>query len=264
MITKSKFTTVFFLIVFFDILLSAAPVFAADEEPGRPEYTIKRRTEKIVIDGILDDADWAACRSLGPLKFPWYNYEKYPEVQKAELELTDVKILWDDDFLYIAYICEDKHIWADHYDSHSHTYKDDCVEFFWNPDPAAGNAYNMFEINCIGNMLACYNNFERRTRLTDRIIMVPHVAQTVRGSVNWDGDLDEGWVIELALRFEDYPELLKERPRDGTLWRAGINRCGGMTNWQDSMWAPEFGKIVGNFHLYPYFGKLLFSEELVK
>ena len=94
--------------------------------------------------------------------------------------------------------------------------------------------------------------------------MVPHVAQAVRGSVNWDGDLDEGWVIELALRFEDYPELLREKPRDGTLWRAGINRCGGMTNWQDSMWAPEFGKTVGSFHLYPYFGKLWFSNETVK
>jgi len=245
-------------------MILAAPAFAADEEPGRPEYTIRRSTEKIVIDGILDDTDWAACRSLGPLKFPWYNYEKHSEVQRAELEKTDVKILWDDDFLYVAYICEDKHIWADHYDSHSHTYKDDCVEFFWNPDPAAGNAYNMFEINCIGNMLACFNNFDRKTRLTDRIIMVPHVAQSVRGSVNWDGDLDEGWVIELALRFEDYPELLKQKPRDGTLWRAGINRCGGMTNWQDSMWAPEFGKIVGNFHLYPYFGKLIFSDEKVK
>ena len=48
------------------------------------------------------------------------------------------------------------------------------------------------------------------------------------------------------------------------MWRAGVNRCGGMTNWQDSMWAPEFGKIVGNFHLYQYFGKLYFSKEPVK
>ena len=43
----------------------AASLYAADEEPGRPEYTIKRCTGKIVIDGILDDPDWAAAQSLG-------------------------------------------------------------------------------------------------------------------------------------------------------------------------------------------------------
>jgi len=251
------------LFLILSILLATA-LYAADEEPGRPEYKILRSTGKIVIDGVLDEADWSACESMGPLKFPWYNYEKHSSVQEVELEKTDVKILWDDNYLYVAYICEDKHIWADHYNSNSPTYKDDCVEFFWNPDPAAGNAYNMFEINCIGNMLSVYNNFDKTTNLVDRVIMVPHVAQVIRGSVNNDDDLDEGWVIELALRFEDYPELLKEKPSDGTLWRAGINRCGGITNWQDSMWAPEFGKIVGNFHLYQYFGKLWFSDKPVK
>ncbi|MCD6307721.1 MAG: carbohydrate-binding family 9-like protein [Candidatus Latescibacteria bacterium] len=241
-----------------------APVHAADEEPGRPEYTIRRRTGKIVIDGVLDDPDWAAAVSLGDFKFPWYNYSKYEEVRKAELEQTEVKMLWDDDFLYVCYTCEDKHIWADHYNSNSRTYRDDCVELFWNPDPASGNAYNMFEINCIGNLLSVYNNFDKNTKLSDRIIMVPHIAQSVRGTVNNDSDIDEGWTIELAIRFDDYPELLKEKPKDGTMWRAGINRCGGRTNWQDSMWAPEFGKIVGNFHLYQYFGKLYFSGERVK
>ena len=29
-----------------------------------PEYTVKRTTEKIVIDGILDEAYWVAAESL--------------------------------------------------------------------------------------------------------------------------------------------------------------------------------------------------------
>jgi len=249
----------------------AASLYAADEEPDRPEYVIKRSTEKIVIDGVLDDPDWAKAESLGDLKFPWYNYEKREVVQKAEIEQTEVKMLWDDTFLYVYYKCEDKHIWADHYNSNSRTYKDDCVELFWNPNPKAGNAFNMFEINCLGNLLSVYSDPDKkripgapRGNRRDRVIMVPHIAQSVRGSVNYDGDLDEGWIIEMAIRFEDYPVLLKEKPRGGTLWRAGVNRCGGMTNWQDSMWAPEFGKTVGSFHLYQYFGKLFFSDEPVK
>ncbi|MCE5251940.1 hypothetical protein LLG96_17185, partial [bacterium] len=52
-------------------MIFAASLYAAEEEPGRPEHTIKRCTEKIVIDGVLDDPDWAAAESLGDFKFPW-------------------------------------------------------------------------------------------------------------------------------------------------------------------------------------------------
>ncbi|MFC1552374.1 carbohydrate-binding family 9-like protein [Candidatus Latescibacterota bacterium] len=254
------------LLLSLSIIISTS-LYAADEEPGRPEYTIKRSTEKIVIDGVLDDPDWGAAESVGEFVFPWYNYEKREVVRKAELEKTEVKVLWDDDFLYVYYKCEDKHIWADHYDSNSQTYKDDCVELFWNPNPDESNAYNMFEINCIGNLLSVYNDPERRGsrgKRQDRIIMVPHIAQSIKGSVNNDEDIDDVWIIEMAIRFDDYPDLLKEKPKNGTMWRAGLNRCGGMTNWQDSMWAPEWGKTVGSFHLYPFFGKLYFSDESVK
>ena len=163
------------LILFLLVTIAFVPsLFAAEEEPGRPEYVIMRRTAKIVIDGILDDPDWASARSLGDLKFPWYNYEKREVVKAAELEQTEVKMLWDDDFLYMYYKCDDKHIWADHYNTNARTYKDDCVEFFWNPDPGAGNAYNMFEINCIGNMLSVYNNFDKNTTFYDRTITVSY------------------------------------------------------------------------------------------
>ena len=248
-----------------------ASLYAAEEEPGRPEHTIKKCTEKIVIDGVLDDPDWAVAESLGDFKFPWYNYDKREETQKAELEKTEVKMLWDDNYLYIYYKCEDKHIWADHYDSNSQTYLDDCVEFDWNPNPDAGNAWYIFEINCIGNLLSTSNDPDKKVakgagkiNSRDRLAMVPHIAHVITGTLNNDEDIDEGWVIEMAIRFDDYPELLKEKPKNGTLWRAGINRCGGMTNWQDSMWSPEWGKKVGSFWLYPFFGKLYFSDQPVK
>ena len=39
--------------------------------------------------------------------------------------------------------------------------------------------------------------------------MVPHIAQTIQGTVNDDSDTDTGWIIEAAVRFSDYPELSK-------------------------------------------------------
>ena len=237
-------------LLFFSVCLQTV-VFA-----DIPEYYVKRTTEKIVIDGILDESDWDAAQSVGNFQFTRY--------KEGEKEQTEVKLLWDDTFLYISYKCDDKHIWAEHYDTNATTYMDDCVELFWNPNPEVGNAYNMFEINCIGNLLSVYNNFERSIHERDSRIMVPHIAQTVQGTVNNNEDIDTGWIIEAAVRFSDYPELSKsESPIAGDMWRVGLNRCGGKTNPQTSQWSPTLDPKKG-FHDFTVFGKIIFSDESVR
>ena len=225
-----------------------------------PEYTVLRTTEKIVIDGILDDTDWAAAKSVGDFKFPWQD-------KTGDRDQTEVKILWDDTFLYISYKCEDKHIWATHYDTNSESYRDDCVEFFWNPNPEAGKTYNMFEFNCIGNLLSV--NTGSGKRISERIsrILVPHIAQTIQGTVNNDEDTDTGWILEIAVRFSDYPELSKRQaPLPGDMWRVGLNRCGGragQTAEQFSMWSPPQTEKP-NFHVPDDFGRIVFSDKPVR
>ena len=235
------------------------PLLSQAESPDiseLPEYTVKKTTGKIVIDGVLDDTDWAAAQSLGDFGFVRYT--------GGEKEQTEVKMLWDDTFLYIAYKCEDKHIWADHYLTNADTYQDDCVELFWNPNPEAGNMYNMFEMNCIGNLLSVYNNLKRSIHERDSRIMVPHIAQTIQGTVNNDEDTDTGWILEVAVRFSDYPELSKRPvPINGDMWRVGVNRCGGKTNAQTSQWSPS-RREKPSFHNYEYFGKIFFCNEPVK
>ena len=235
------------------LLIVYLPVVARADVP---EYIVKRTTEKIVIDGILDEADWDSARSVGAFAFPWW--------EKGEKEQTEVKLLWDDTFLYISYKCADKHIWAEHFDTNSTTYRDDCVELFWNPNPEAGDWYNMFEINCIGNLLSVYNNFERSIHERESRIMVPHIAQTIQGTINKDDDIDTGWIIEVAVRFSDYPELSKRTaPIVGDMWRAGLNRCGGKTNPQYSQWSPA-QTPKPSFHAFKYFGNIIFGSEQVR
>ncbi len=222
-----------------------------------PEYYVKRSTEKIVIDGILDEADWDAAQSVGDFQFRRY--------KGGEKEQTEVKILWDDTFLYISYKCDDNYVWAEIYNTNATTYKDDCVELFWNPNPEAGDAYNMFEINCIGNLLSVYNDRKRSIRERDRRIMVPHIAQTIQGTVNDDTDTDTGWIIEAAIRFSDYPELSKRpAPIPGDIWRIGLNRCGGKTDEQKGQWSPSYSSKSLSFHSPEDFGKITFSSEAVR
>ena len=221
-----------------------------------PEYNVLRTTEKIVIDGILDEADWATAKPVGDFTFRWW--------KKGEKEQTEAKMLWDDSFLYVAFKCKDKHIWAENYDTNSSTCNDDCVEIFWNPKPDADLAYNMFEINCIGNLLSVYNDFKVSIKKKERRIMVPHIAQSIQGTVNNDDDIDTGWVMEVAIRFSDYPELSKGvKPLHGDMWRLGLNRCGGKTNFQYSQWSPS-QTDKPNFHKPKDFGKIYFRDKPVR
>jgi len=229
---------------------------AARGEP--PAYDVKRTTGKIVIDGVLDEADWRAAGSVGDFKFPWF--------EDGEKEQTEVKMLWDDDFLYLSYRCHDKWIWAEHYDTNSTTYKDDCVEIFWDPNPAdtTKRKYNMFEINCIGNLLSVYVGSGKSIHERVSRIMVPRIGQRIQGTVNNDGDIDEGWIIEVAVRFSDYTELFDgSTPKDGDMWRVGLNRLGGKTNPQHSQWSPSQTEKP-NFHRPEDFGRIYFRNVPVR
>jgi len=238
------------------VVLIHAFLFPVLSKADLHEYTVMRTTEKMVIDGILDEQDWARAKSTGPFTFPWW--------KEGEQEQTEVKMLWDDTFLYVSYTCDDKHIWAVHYDTNSTTYMDDCVELFWTPGPQTSDKYYMFEINCMGNRLSVYKGSGNSIHERISRIMVPHIAQTIRGTVNNDDNTDTGWIIELAIRFSDYTELSPDmKPSSGDVWRAGLNRCGGSTNAQDSQWSPEVGEEP-SFHRPAYFGRIIFSDLPVR
>lgn len=237
------------------MLMAVAAVFiltamsAAGFSADMKTYTVKRATEPIVLDGILDEADWAAAAPAGDFVFPWWT--------SGEKEMTVVKMLWTDEFLYLAYACDDKYIWADHYNTNASVSIDDCVELFWNPSPDLQANYYQFEINALGNILSIM----RGTRQT---IMLPHISQHIDGTLNNDGDTDKGWVVEMALRYSEYPELSTATPpKDGDFWRIGLNRCGGKSNYQYSQWSAS-QTTKPNFHVPDDFGRLNFSSEPVR
>ncbi|MBN1292581.1 MAG: carbohydrate-binding family 9-like protein [Candidatus Latescibacteria bacterium] len=231
------------------ILLTALVCFPDYIFADVPEYTVYRAADKITLDGILDEADWSKAQPVGDFSFPWWS--------GGEKEQTEVKLLWNDDFLYLAFRCDDKHIWADHFNVNSSTYEDDCVELFWNPAPDDQSDYYMFEINCIG--------VPKSLRRSDRItVMLPYITQTIQGTLNNDSDTDSGWVIEMAVRFDEYNEVSQGKtPVAGDIWRIGLNRCGGKTDAQYSQWSPSQTDSP-NFHQPNDFGKIIFSGKTVK
>ena len=61
-----------------------------------------RITERVHLDGRLDEAAWAAAPPIGPF------LQRVPLEQVAPTEETEVKVLFDDDALYVGVLCRDR------------------------------------------------------------------------------------------------------------------------------------------------------------
>ena len=121
-------------------LLAWAVAAGADDA-----YTIYRADAPPTIDGRLDEAAWTAAPDVGGFVFPWW--------EAGAREQTVAKLLWDDEHLYAAFLCEDAHIWAEHTQRDSAVYRDDCVEVFTAPNPQRPHAYFNIEMNVLGIVL---------------------------------------------------------------------------------------------------------------
>ena len=60
---------------------------------------------------------------------------------------TTARLLWDDDYLYVSYDCEDTDIVTAHTQHDDPTYLDDAVEIFINPMPSQTSIYYGLEMN---------------------------------------------------------------------------------------------------------------------
>src|SRR5450755_824679 len=125
------------LLIFAGLLDAQAP--PPPQDAARPRYEVKRASSRIQVDGKLDEKAWQAADPI-VLIFPW-------ESQTGAKQKTTVRVLWDDQNLYIGYECEDTDITAQFTERDDPTYRDDAVEAFLNPKPSQTDVYFGLEMN---------------------------------------------------------------------------------------------------------------------
>ena len=229
-----------------------------------PWYEIRRARTAPVIDGKLDDPAWRAAPRIDRFHFNWWT--------SGKKEKTEVRLLWDDENLYVGFRCHDRHISASVTERHGPVSRDDCVEVFISPNPgpphraATGDAkkrpnYYGFEMNVIGTML----NFIRadwwtagRTWEPDGVqLRTSHHGQPLKE----DAPTDKEWVLEIAIPFRNFTrDAAHTPPMDGDVWRLNLNRAGGKTNPQYSTWSPV-RTPKPNFHMPESFGYVRFRTK---
>ena len=221
--------------------------------PLQHKQSIIRRTkEPIHIDGKRDEPVWNSTKSVGNFVFTW---QKNEDTQQQQ---TDARILWDDDYLYVSFYCDDKDVSASRTDRDSDVFRDDCVEVFASPEIEHPENYFNLEINARGAQLDEYRpggqNLGRAWN-PDGI----KIGTSVVGTLNDPNDVDHGWLLEVAIPFRIFSEVIPTgRPRIGDRWRLNLNRLENDMSIL-SQWS-QGDRNVPRFHTPNYFGFVTFAE----
>jgi hypothetical protein len=227
-------------------------LLAADWKP--PEYAVHRAAPAIQIDGVLDEPGWFAAPAVRLAQFPWFS--------GGTKEATVVKLLWDDQRLYVAHVSQGAHITARHTKRDGEIPDDDCFEIMIAPDPAKPEVYFNLEWNVIGGIL---DNFRPNGPQQPRAPKWDAGGVLIRGqysgTINNDADHDHYWLIEAAIPFRNFSAYMAHTPpRPGIHWNANLHRHGGITKRQYSQWSAG-DSPQPSFHTPHRFGRLIFSAE---
>ncbi len=240
------------------LLAQESPSQRVQERPAEvPETIIARATSPIVIDGRGNDTAWDAAEKISFI-FPWN------DVAKESPQSTVVRMLYDDEALYLLYECIDPYIDAEVTEKDGPVWEEDAVEIFVTPNPEDITAYFGYEMNANGTFLD-YMAFKGGEQGTENIHFEwesesVRLKTTLDGTMNDHTDVDRGWVLEMVIPMENFRHLGgRVPPQPGDMWRLNLNRTKG-DKGQFSMWS-DTGAAKASFHHSAYFGKAWFSHK---
>lgn len=206
-------------------------------------YVAYKTTSKLIIDGQLKEADWQNAS--------WS--EIFNDIEgdskPKPLYKTHIKMLWDNENLYILAELEEPHVWA-YYDKHDMiVYHENDFEVFIDPDRNTHNYYE-FEVNAQNTLFDLFMNKPYRNGGRANIGWNAKGFKSaihIDGTLNDPTDIDKKWTIEMKIPFAaltiDGSYLL---PQNGDVWKINFSRVQWQTEHIDGKYTkkinPETGK----------------------
>ncbi len=221
------------------VLLYALPIFAQTRTqfptpkiPFAPHvYQCFRADHPVNIDGKLDDPVWQ--------KAPWTAdfVDIEGPLKPAPRYRTRAKMLWDDDYFYVAAELEEPNVWAKLTQRDTIIFHDNDFEVFIDPD---GDTHLYYELE-----------LNARNTVWDLLLIRPYrdggppvhgwdihglkTAVHVNGTLNKPDDVDRGWTVEIAFPWAALRECAgtKTPPEPGDRWRVNFSRVEWRTQVKD-------------------------------
>ncbi len=218
------------------------------------DYTCRRTTEKIVVDGRLAEACWQRAP-----KSP-----RFVDMVTGVPGFLDTRLaaLWDDENLYLGFWVQEPNVQAQYTERDAPVYFENDVEVFI----AGRDCYYEFQINARGTVYEVFyiwqdayrqggfagrpefdlhtHSFDvlggfqdglrykkhprgRRWAFMDWDFPGLQAAVRVDGVLNDPATVDRGWTVELAFPWSGMESLAQGRPlppRNGDVWRMDFSR----------------------------------------
>jgi hypothetical protein len=210
----------------------------AHAQPPPKRYTCRRAPSAVRIDGRLDDAAWSRAPWTGPFVDIQGGKQARPRFR------TRAKMLWDDEYFYVAAELEEPHVWATLTAHDSVIFHDNDFEVFLNPS-GDGRKYFEFEINALNTGWDLFlPKPYREGGKADNSWEIPglRTAVAIQGTLNDASDRDRGWTLEIAFPWTAFVSRAPvARPRPGDSWRVNFSRV----EWQIETNGKQYRKVAG-------------------
>lgn len=215
----------------FVLLLPTLPLLAQPKT-----YVCQRTPSKIKIDGKLNE--WR--KVLATDLFVDIEGDRKPRPRFA----TRAKMLWDDQYFYIAAELEEPHVWGTLTKRDSVIFHDNDFEVFIDPN-GDRNEYYEFEINALNTgwdlfLPKPYRDGGKADNSWD--IVGLKTAIHINGTLNNPHDKDKGWTVEMALPWTALAQYAHKAapPNDGDEWRVNFSRV----EWQHEIVDGKYRKVA--------------------
>lgn len=218
----------------------------------RQIYIAKRAKGEIKIDGNVTEEEWGKLPTIK-------KFYRAGAIDKKIYSNTQVYILYDENYLYIAGKMEDKDIIGYVKDPDGPVWNDDVFEVFIKPK-FNSNHYYEINSNVLGTLFDGF--YQRRGLYFPRNLEFSSgtkLATKIKGTLNEWKDIDKGWEIEMAIPFSAFSQTTSP-PKKGDRWYFAICRYDYSTYIPLGKELTSSAKLRrANFHLYYDYDILLFK-----
>ena len=191
--------------------------------------------------------------TANPADPAWKNIAPLPDFEDNKMQAapdpTKVLLQWDNDALYLRFICEDKNISKLKINGHSHdsnVFGDDTIELFLN-DPAQAGHYFHVAINAKN---VSYDAKSDAAMNFDKSWNPKYESKTSIGA--------ESWILDIKFPFSSFGIAAKE----GVTWNMSFKRSGARrypnTGWPDASYHNPAG-----FGTVEFVGKIAQQKRLL-
>ncbi|MGH9720461.1 MAG: carbohydrate-binding family 9-like protein [Bryobacteraceae bacterium] len=218
-------------------LAATVALYSSDQLPKR--YVCKKAASPIRVDGRIDDASWRRAAWTD-----WFVDIQGDQKPKPRFR-TRVKMLWDDEYFYVASDMEEPHVWGTLTQHDSVIFRDNDFEVFIDPNGDTLEYYE-FEINALntGWDLFLPKPYRHGGKARNEWeIPGLKTAVHVRGTLNDSRNRDKGWSVEIAFPWKVLSEYAHKPapPKEGDEWRVNFSRV----EWRHEVVDGKYQKVKG-------------------